>query len=748
MKNKKFQNFRYDLIENIVYHDCKYAYKHLQHIAAYIYCSELYKDQSIYEYLKMWMEAPREKFEFEDKMLSKFSDRYPKLSEDLIYYIQKGISVMDKEISTFYEDLDEKTYAPYFFRNFVFTSRGTINLKKTVCEILKKEDLSPESKFKLACKFYLGEDLIADCFEKLPRKILVNYTASKRKNGNIPDYVQFWIRRSKNLSNYIKYIDSNPEVNNNQFWDINLEDEFYLAAKDRNRAKIQYLWENFISKKNEREEILQKILPDLLIDNLDIFIYLIFQLESNHGEFFNEFFKTEGLEILRRLYEDERWENIFVGVFGIIHLHLEEKNIKEIICLLTHSSSDFEKQSLYYLQGISEVIAPSVKNYLAVKNGTFYHSIIKDLVQNERIQFVRFIFRIIGKGNFNIFLNDEGVKCFEGLVKLKMFSYIDEVMKENFLSEDGHCLKKALQKLVLPICCYYVENDDTENIEILFKWMFKDEKKIRKKINALLYQHQGDLFGSFFRKDDICEADFDKIDNFLVWCLGSEKAIDYKRNIVVVNDVSEDQNSVIIYYDNIKDFVLLRKFKGLCFLFKWCLLNNDKIEKIKKKLLKDTDLLNTIILKDDKVHLESFVSFCASSPHEYLEFQRNILNTTELHVDLIERGHFYAASKLINWCGEYLEEEMQELKERLFPLVITYFVCDSRNKQEFNDFKEWINASWITFIKCHFTSVGINLLRVNENLLSFHFHFLKKFSDFLISLFVAEKSHDESFVSE
>ncbi|KAL7637729.1 UNVERIFIED_CONTAM: hypothetical protein RMT77_011338 [Armadillidium vulgare] len=426
-----------------------------------------------------------------------------------------------------------------FLKNFVYTSQGTINTYKTVLEILKKDELTNEVKFEIACHYFLGKSIIKNYYENLPHSSREEYLYSVDVcplRMRIPIF--YWYYRL----NIINMIDLRRSLNN---YFKELEPILKNFNEDASPFKILLMWTIVYSNDVAVSYLCRKIseiIPQTFIKEFlnrhclgrprqcssNIYMYLYFDNRSR-----NFTLDLDENHNMLQMITSHRWICILFKILDDFHEHLTNLDyfillaiIVEVLCWNLRMNL-FSKSYREILKTYINIMPSTTKDYI-MNDEREYIDLLEFLLYERDKEIIQIILSIgisetfFDEVNFSPILEELDFtlidQCMEGIssknvainLKLKLFlKHVKEVWGKLKYDTYLNSLRSLLNWGSL-----FCSMQDI--IDLKASLPFLSDGKI---IKDMLFKSQMSIKG--------CKFKF--VDNVLFWCLETKTLFQYTK---------------------------------------------------------------------------------------------------------------------------------------------------------------------------------------------------------------------------
>ncbi|KAL7631349.1 UNVERIFIED_CONTAM: hypothetical protein RMT77_018350 [Armadillidium vulgare] len=590
--------------------------------------------------------------------------------------------------------------------NLKFTQQGTINLKDTFSRVIRIQTLHNTIKFEIACRNFMGEEVILKYFKQLPHILIQKYlNENPETDERIP--ICFFVCRFTKTTKRIErtfFGDPNGDPVVIYFSNINdrsaLEYLFYWAMLTFNDMALHYLWKRYISLMGNRDSIINTLITlasgDVRMTNF--IIYLLLNISSDEASLF---FYARSNVIFSHFLLQLRWQNSFVKVIRRLNTDFEVgtytiilKNMVTILC-----SDERHKFSMDVFREFTNIIPDSEKITIFNDHSLFILLLLHNLLINKELEASIILMKI---GNpfaiDKLFMKDFGIILFEMIVYLKDFKSID-VLLENTMSspESIEKFKKFLfDRKAYKICDTFISQKKLEDMKEFINWCLKfiSPIDIKSFISSILFYENGKITRNIlFHNLENADQNFEYVDKVLQFCYDSEDRINvYKSCLIMVKKRAENVANIptISLYLEIMDCTVNSKFSFLTQLFKWKNCLDEEIRLIKNSLISDVEYLNVILFGLNLVdYLPNFMKWYDESTSDRTFLIQKILDQDKFFVEKVNLREFRLVRDVIEILNPS-EIEVQRFKKNLYRLTEERFSNASPYDIELINFLSWI----------------------------------------------------------
>ncbi|KAL7637709.1 UNVERIFIED_CONTAM: hypothetical protein RMT77_011318 [Armadillidium vulgare] len=640
--SRLFGNLRYDLAENFIYNQeeetlkfqvltffikrlCRkediinYFYKNIENIRA----SEN-TNNKIANYLtekfanQINLEARNSNFSFEN--------RFRTFIKESIYFVAAQVCDLLKKETIAKEDWMNVSL---LMKNLSITRQGTVNLTKTVLQILTTEQLKPSHSCELACYYFIADEIINNHCEMVINQ-QSSYFEGHAKYEAVKDCLNYWrwfiLNCGKeNLKFFLKnthekdlYVVSNASDDKTMSTIIKT---FESSVKNNNEIAVHYLWTNFLSKNKTINFILRKLLESYIPSSLHINInmFLLFQTIIEKK---NSCQKSRCLLIFENIFRNLRWHSLFVKTLNGFKSIFYWYSFLKLLNILIVNSFDFPTEiniiteyinlfpkyaqkclSVEYNYAVFKKLDPPLKKAFLYAKKNLLNTLLKTYA--KEVDFLDFL------------LTDSGSDLIVETMKIGNFEFIKNFIQEKYIRSDIINLKSFwLYGNGEILYEHFMQIGQFETLYAIIDWLseglpenLQGLKERMLKIYEGLY-----LKNLIFRSKVDSETDlFARVNEFLLWSLKTEESVSlFKRNINLgPNHTTEERKTMVSCYKELKTWILESKWDLLELFFNWkdCTLTKKLI--FLRKLINDYNFITEIILEARKstVFFDSFIVF-------------------------------------------------------------------------------------------------------------------------------------------
>ncbi|KAL7631080.1 UNVERIFIED_CONTAM: hypothetical protein RMT77_018621 [Armadillidium vulgare] len=531
-----------------------------------------------------------------------------------------------------------------FLNNIVLNISGTVNTLGTVLRILRESENANTWKFLFACKYFAGEEVIINYFQKLPLSVkewCVNFEHSNCNDGCYWLCFNLWHLGKKNeIFRRYRSIDwdgsSKGWRNSDQEYDRQfVKLAFENALKNGNENGVHFIFEKYISNSVDENNILDNVFRrkyEFNSDMTNIVVYLVSQIEAAE---FPTWFTDHILYIFEKLFQDLRFHSAYLRMFNYLQGKFAEINkltsfIHSMILIMDSKiKSGFKRETVMeyrktFMNAIDNFSIES-RNHIFDLERANYDLLLKfvfDKMEGEII--VKLLTEIItdtGKRTKDVlkYKNKTDTQDTFWIVPLARYdtNFIEKILSAFLNNETGEQMRKWFFAIYHPsLFVYFMVTYRFDNINSFLEWTYSSSdqedyvRRIIRKDNLLsiiktiifeeegLFDHENVFFYSKVCKVIITPVE-DKIkyiDVIINWCLENPEGLQdpdgvrkYKTYLRAYLKTS--------FYDYIAKWVTDLKYDQLDNLFSWLSASGRELQQIKMKLCNDNLILETFSSK-------------------------------------------------------------------------------------------------------------------------------------------------------
>ncbi|KAL7631074.1 UNVERIFIED_CONTAM: hypothetical protein RMT77_018615 [Armadillidium vulgare] len=715
---RKFPNIDFDLSQNLL------RYNHLARLDYYsliLFSSYLMKELDILDELK------EIDFEMQDILLDKkviwvidafLAKIRRKISEHFIFkveiletYLQSTMRLVLERTIKFLQIakvylLDERQLV---VKNIVFTLQGTVNTKKTLIQVLDKENFSAYRKFKLAARFFLREKIVRYY------SVLTDGEKSYHLNVDIEDdfALYYWVWQIngsrapiKNLS--VCYLGKFMKIQENGFKIQHsgtvIQNIFERAVKHHNEIAVQYLWINHVSKFIERELSLKHSVTSYMAkaSHINIVMYLlIFQARKEELTYLIDRDMFKNLMLL--FYNNKRYIVLFPDVLKTLSENFTGQDyfyiLQNIATIFRNNSNMIDFNFLHtYLREIPD----DKRNMLGNYNGSWevYHELLRAAFDELNVDMVEIVLQYCSRVKiFEFFLSIYFMDLLEIPIRKFYYEFVNAILGKHLDELQIRQVKSRFFREKSFQLCFCFMHVGIFELNTYTDWLSDSvilHSMIKFKFDFLLMNNGKGLRDILFfhRKFSIINP-LSYADLILKWCSGG----DYRsvKLMILLHTKEKDPHSksTINCYGNVIDLVLQSNWEFLNELIYWKKCKDEDRIKLGRRLLTDPYLFEQILKKTDCLYyIYEFSDWLRVDLHieeyDFTIFKAEVFNKIKIFLNtLIINWDLDGIKRLLIWCKQPLSKvrclglDIQYLLQNLMPN--TY---EARIK--FNEFYNWL----------------------------------------------------------
>ncbi|KAL7637722.1 UNVERIFIED_CONTAM: hypothetical protein RMT77_011331 [Armadillidium vulgare] len=684
---KRFNGITYDMSQNVIIKENK-RIGSLKHYSIVLISAHLFKSPEVIDSICKWIKDYKYNIirdatscdyidwqSIESTIVLKLlGNDYIKFNElnKTLPYMEKIIHLVGMQILDFItkDAICIFIEARLFLSNLVFTSEGSINLRKTVLRILNKEPLKPLLKFQLVCFYFSNFEIIYYCFRNLPeyeRKCL-----EEQGEMGLNYYKYFWMSQIRYFEVvWLQQWTTNPDIlifgNINSFKKQDsklLVNIFYLAVTNNNETSVQYLWDRYINLMPDRKYILVESLKKIILFTTHVNITMFLLLQENSNEL-DALFKnmTIPFSLICNLIENVRWRDYFLEIFKKLKIYFDEQSCSKIFVELTNSyfTSYPTGISLDSLASYFHCLSSKAKEYVVIKTtlgiGYPFERVLTEAIHKKRKKLVGLLLKPLSRRILErFFISKSGMTVVTEAIKSQRHKFVDKVLQTYFESDDlMNIKKKTFLKMGVVLCKHFIKNCRFEKLR-LFVNSWTDSLSSKEITNIklqILYMLNGYLIKDILFSGNSEHGDpFSRANAALFWCLKSKKFVNLfkkKINLSIIGPLIQSKEHIQCY-DKVRDIVLNSKYDFLAKLLTWKKTSILEKRDLRRKLLYDDYFLTRIFLmKDILGFLNSFLLFLIA--HLDLVCNLEVKNFKEIvFLRVVKMENPIIIKELFTWC--------------------------------------------------------------------------------------------------
>ncbi|KAL7637710.1 UNVERIFIED_CONTAM: hypothetical protein RMT77_011319 [Armadillidium vulgare] len=627
--SRLFGNLRYDLAENFIYNQEEETLK-FQVLTFFI--KRLCRKEDIINYFFENIENIRasentnnkiavdltEKFtnqiNFEASNSDfSFENRFRTFIKESIYFVAIQVCDLLKKETIAKDDLMNVSL---LMNNLSITRQGTVNLMKTVRQILTTEQLDLSHSCELACYYFIIDEIVNNHCEMVINQ-QSSYFEGHTKYEAIKDCLNYWrwfilYCGKDNMNILLKNTHEMHQIadtiirNDNTMFDI--MNFFEKLVRYNNEIAVEYLWTIFFSKiKNfDFKNLFVNFIPSPL--HVNIIMFLLFQIDIQK---IISLRKSSRLLILKNMFRNLRWHSLFVktlnGFKSLFKLH---SFLDFLDILITIHSFDFSTEINIIIEYINSFPFYAQK-CLPFKN----NNVFKKTFLCGKKNLLNALLKTFDKENdFKFFLHtDPGRNLIVETIKEEHFEFIKNFIQEKYLTSDIINFKKFWFSGKGEILYeYFMKIGQFETLCDVIDWLSEEPPESLQGFKERMLNRYKGLYlkNSIFRSNVDSDNDhFASVNKFLLWSLQKKLSISlFKRNI---NLCPNETENMVSCYDELIDWILKSKWDLIKLFFNWkeCLFYEKP--QFLKDLIDDDNLITNIIstARNCKDFLSSFFDF-------------------------------------------------------------------------------------------------------------------------------------------
>ncbi|KAL7631082.1 UNVERIFIED_CONTAM: hypothetical protein RMT77_018623 [Armadillidium vulgare] len=593
----------------------------------------------------------------------------PFLKETIFFLVVQICDMIGKNIIS----TDDIRDVLLIFKNLVLTCQGTINLRKTVIQILNRSngtDFTQFDKCVLACYYFIEEEVVSSNSKRVPTLCFEHFFNSRSRDKAMNLFLKFWkwfIDKNREdvqkvTNGYQTYINKMEFPDLNEGESIELSNIFKQAVLCNNENAVQYLWINYISGMSNKVQILEKVLTLAIPhkNKTNIIMFLLFQINNNELE---DFFKSNYFTIIENIVKNVRWHPLFPKIFYELEYYFYADDFLNLLTDLTHTyfidHSTFIDLTLYFVNLFPDYF----KHLLTNKPDDIYNKLFTKPLLYAKEDIVRTLLKVINEVELKNFLcSNSGINLLAETIKNGKLNFHDKILPE-FLTRDTILkIKRNLffgKKEILSK--YFMQILQFENLCYLVDWLSDAVPDYISEFKVSLVHYAGRfcLRKIIFRTDvQLNYNPISRATEFLFWCFRSEESISSFKQILILcpSQTYTGEIDPILCYDDLKTLMLESKWEQIKMFLNWRGCSFEEKMALLEDLLKDHEFYSRIISKtiNEELSLMSLLLFLQKNL--YLDAQDlNIFRRKFFEVILKEEP--VILKKLYSRYGHQISEE-------------------------------------------------------------------------------------------
>ncbi|KAL7637713.1 UNVERIFIED_CONTAM: hypothetical protein RMT77_011322 [Armadillidium vulgare] len=637
--SQSFGNLRYELAENFIYNQKEETMKF--QILTFFFkrlCRKAVAIDYFYENLENIRASENTNIKIANDLTEKYTKQIifvasnsnfsfvnrfrPFLKESIYLLALQVCDLLKKETVA----KDNWMNVSLLMKNLSMTRQGTVNLMKTVHQILTTEQLDPSHSCELACYYFITDEVVNNHYEMVINQ-KSSYFEGHTKYEALKDCLIYWKWfilncEKEKIKNWVKNTDEmlqNAVFTISNYKTLNaIVKIFENSVRYNNEIAVHYLWTNFISKIKNADFVLRKLLVDFTPSPLHINInmFLLFQIDI---EKILSCQKFNYLLILENIFRNFRWKSLFIKTLNGFKSLFDLNSFLNLlnILIVTHSF-DFSTEINIIIEFINSF--PSyVQECLSVDPQFFYNNVLKKSFIYAKQNLLNSLLKTYSKKfDFRVFLlTDSGSDLIVETIKNGNIGFINNFIHDRYIRSDVINLKRfwfygkgeILYK-------YFIEVEQFESLCAVIDWLYEGEPESLQGFKERMLNRSKGLYlkNSIFRSNVDSDTDlFASVNEFLLWSLKTKESIYlFKRNInLCPNPSQKESENLVSCYDELITWILESKWDLIELFFSWkdCLFYEKRL--FLRNLINDDDFITEIILKarNSTVFFNSFIVF-------------------------------------------------------------------------------------------------------------------------------------------
>ncbi|KAL7631342.1 UNVERIFIED_CONTAM: hypothetical protein RMT77_018343 [Armadillidium vulgare] len=595
----------YNLAENLIKAENVDFLDLGQHSVLNVIQNAYKRDDVIEEIIKMRTEHTfAEKWDsFEKKLGESIMDSLP--SKYFNPLIRNVVNSVGSEIYSLYWKISDDEDFRLLLKHIVLNWQdGSVNLYKTILKILDESDLLNELKFELACKYFVGKDVVKKYGKLLPRSIRNSMCCSNQHCARcIPlKFWQVYLDEDDKLDSSMS--NGEERASNKRFraeQPHNFSFYFKWALHSVNDIAVQYLWEN-LSPTTEDKRKCSAFTQSALFKygTTNIIAYLISKTLSD-----NTIWDVENIEdgdlIMENFLRNSRWHKYIINIINASRVKIPISFVTQCTGLVAALSDSIHRKLdtfLYrdllreFLQIIPSDDATVMARFQESKADVLYP--ILRVMDYEALEILMKIYKETSV--LSLLDNDVGLRLYHKQMSDCAFTEIENFLKKLFKSDEilSKFLYRSIDDGFSYLCEKFIFNNNIVVLNDFSKWCgkFIPEEIVNKKMRLCFKSNGNILRQILFITDNKIENRFDYCDKFLLWSLGNQDSVnEFKKQIVLPASKLKGEKKAyfgLYFYDDFRRCVEKSEIDFLKEFLKWSGCGDDVIQTLKSQMLRDT----------------------------------------------------------------------------------------------------------------------------------------------------------------
>ncbi|KAL7637712.1 UNVERIFIED_CONTAM: hypothetical protein RMT77_011321 [Armadillidium vulgare] len=552
-----------------------------------------------------------------------FENRFLTFMKESVYFLALQVcDLLKKETIA----KDDWMNVSLLMKNLSITKQGTVNLMKTVHQILTTEKLDLSHSCELACYYFIADEIVNNHCEMVINQ-QSSYFEGHAKYEAVKDCLNYWrwfiLYCGKD---YIKLLLENTHemhqtaitiIRNDKTIDIIVK-IFENSVRNNNEIAVHYLWTNFISKIKNADFVLRKLLVDFATSPLHINInmFLLFQIDIETILASQEF---NYLLILENIFRNFRFHSLFVKTLNGLKRHFHLNSFLYLLnILIVRHSFDFSNEINIIKEYINS-FPNYVKECVSVEPHFFYNNLLQETIMNAKKNLLNALLKIFEKQevDLRVFLHTgSGRDLIVETIKIGNFEFIKNFIQEKYKRSDIINLKifwfYGKGEILYE---HFMETGKFETLCAVIDWLSEGvPEDLQGFKEGMLNRSKGlCLKNSIFRSNVDSSSDpFARVNEFLLWSLKTKESVSsFIRNINLCPNRRKEKGNMVSCYDELRTWILESKWSLLELFFNWKKSTIDEKWNFLLKLLNDVIFIAKIVLvaRNSTLFLKFFIVF-------------------------------------------------------------------------------------------------------------------------------------------
>ncbi|KAL7629918.1 UNVERIFIED_CONTAM: hypothetical protein RMT77_019964 [Armadillidium vulgare] len=234
-------------------------------------------------------------------------------------YIKESVGIIALQICDLLKKVkiakDEWMNVSLLMKNLSVKTEGTINLKKSIHQILTTEQLDPSHSCQLSCYYFMEHEIVQKHCQMVVSLNNYDFVDIHIKYKALQICLYYWSWLKSHCENDPVRILSKITINIFEGQSIKvIINTFEEAIKYNNEIAVYYLWKNYNSRFEDVSKILRNSLQISipLSSHINISIFLLFQIDITKRTIL---LKSMYFLILLNIISNSRWQFLFFKYF-------------------------------------------------------------------------------------------------------------------------------------------------------------------------------------------------------------------------------------------------------------------------------------------------------------------------------------------------------------------------------------------------------------------------------------------------